>query len=139
MQKCILWLLLLVTTGVSGQILNAESLRRVTDTSGWSGSISAEFALRRNVNDFVVIGSDLHLQYKMNKHLVLFKNDLDFLKVEGQDLANTGISHFRYNYRFHPMIAWEAFSQGQFNKVAKIFLRSAGLFCMNSSARPCLK
>ncbi len=115
--------LLTISISAEAQILNAESLRRVTDTSGWSGSLSANFALKRNVNDFVILGSDIHIQYKMNKHLVLFKNDLKFQKIEGNKFENSGITHFRHNYRFHRRIAWEVFLQGQYNKVNLIDFR----------------
>ncbi len=106
-----------------GQILNAESLRKVTDTSGWSGSASAHFALKRKVNDFVILGSDVHIQYKMKKHLLLFKNDINFNKIEGNKFENSGITHIRHNYRFRPRIAWEVFAQGQYNKVSLINFR----------------
>ena len=123
MRILVITLLFLFGQLAHSQILNAESLRKVTDTSGFSGSISASLALKRNVNDFVTISSDIHLQYKMKKHLILFKNDVAFQKIEGQDFDNSLISHFRYNYRFHPRIAWEAFSQGQYNKVNLINFR----------------
>ncbi len=110
-------------TTTNSQILNAESLRKVTDTSGWSGAASANFALKRNTNDFFTISSNIHLQYKMNKHLVLFKNDIAFQKIEGNKFENSGIQHLRYNYRFHPRIAWEVFAQGQYNKVTLIDFR----------------
>lgn len=105
------------------QILNVEALRKVTDTSGFSGAASLDFSLKRNVNEFVTIGTDVHLQYKMDKHLALFKNDLDFQKIEGEDFDNSFISHLRYNYRFHEKIAWEVFTQGQYNKVNLINFR----------------
>ncbi|WP_203295505.1 DUF481 domain-containing protein [Luteirhabdus pelagi] len=107
----------------NAQILNAESLRKVTDTSGFSGSASANFSLKRNVNDFITLSSNVHVQYKMKKHLAIFKNDISFQKIEGNDFENSYISHLRYNYRFHPRIAWEAFVQGQYNKVNLIDFR----------------
>ena len=112
--------------GISGaaQILNAESLRKVTDTSGWSGSMSANFALKRNVNDFLEFGSDIHIQYKMSKHLVLLKNDIKFQKIEGNKFENSGITHIRHNYRFAPRVAWEVFVQGQYNKVNLVKFRA---------------
>ena len=116
-------IIFIYSTSVTSQILNAESLRKVTDTSGYSGSISASIALKRNVNDFVTISSDIHLQYKMKDHLILFKNDVAFQKIEGQDFDNSLISHLRYNYRFHPRIAWEIFLQGQYNKINLIDFR----------------
>lgn len=107
----------------NAQILNAESLRKVTDTSGFSGSATANFSLKRNVNDIITLSSNVHVQYNMNRHLALFKNDLSFQKVEGNRFENSYISHARYNYRIRPRIAWEAFAQGQYNKVNLIDFR----------------
>src|SRR5690606_410988 len=105
------------------QILNAESLRKVTDTSVFSGSANLAFSLKRDVNDYLSFGSNIHIQYKMNKHLVLLKNDIQFQNIEGNKFENSGITHLRYNYRFHPRIAWEIFAQAQYNKVSKIEFR----------------
>lgn len=105
------------------QILNAESLRKVTDTSGFSGSVSLGFSLKRDVNDYFAFSSSTHLQYKMNNHLVLLKNDIELKSIGDNKFENAGITHFRYNYRFHPRIAWEIFAQAQYNKVAKIDFR----------------
>jgi hypothetical protein len=105
------------------QILNAESLRKVTDTSGFSGSVSLSFSVKRDVNDYFGFSSSTHLQYKMNKHLVLLKNDIELKNIEGNKFENAGITHLRYNYKFHPRIAWEVFTQAQYNKVSKIDFR----------------
>lgn len=105
------------------QILNAESLRKVTDTSGFSGAASINFSVKRDVNDYLAASSNIHLQYKLEKHLVLLKNDIEFQKIEGNKFENAGIAHLRYNYRFHPRMALEVFTQGQYNKVSKIEFR----------------
>lgn len=123
MRNLIYFIFFFGSISASAQILNAESLRKVTDTSGWSGTASANFALKRNVNDFLVLGTDIHVQYKMNKHLILFKNDINFQKIEDDRFENSGITHVRYNYRFRPRVAWEAFVQGQYNKVNLIDFR----------------
>ncbi len=108
---------------IQSQILNAESLRKVTDTSGFSGAASLSFSLKRDVNDYFGFSSSIHVQYKMNKHLVLLKNDIELQNIEGNKFENAGITHLRYNYRFHPRIAWEIFTQAQYNKVSKIEFR----------------
>ena len=123
MRAFLLTLFLCFSLSTTAQILNAESLRKVTDTSGFSGTASLKFALKRNTNDFLTIGSNIHIQYKMNKNLVLFKNDIAFQKIESEKLENSGISHLRYNYRFHERIAWEVFVQGQYNKVSLVDFR----------------
>src|SRR5690606_23769146 len=107
----------------SSQILNAESLRKVTDTSGFTGSASLDFSLKKDANEYFGFKSNVHLQYKMNKHLVLLKNDIEFQRIEGNKFANSGISHLRYNYKIFPKIRWEVFVQAQYNKVAKINFR----------------
>lgn len=108
---------------VHSQILNAESLRKVTDTSGFSGSASFDFSIKRDINDYFGLSNSVHLQYKMKKHLVLLKNDIELKNIEGNKFENAGITHLRYNYRFHPRIAWEIFGQVQYNKVSKINFR----------------
>ena len=59
----------------------------------------------------------------MNKHLILFKNSVYFQKIEDENFTNSGVSHVRYNYRFHKRMAWEFFVQGQYNKVSLIDFR----------------
>ncbi|PQB03528.1 DUF481 domain-containing protein [Aureitalea marina] len=108
---------------VQAQILNVENLRKVTDTAGFSGYIGLEFSLVRNVNEFFGISNDLLVQYKKGNHLALLRNNVNFLKIDGEDFANNGITHLRYNYKFRPMIRWEFFAQAQYNRVALIDFR----------------
>ncbi|SRX54371.1 DUF481 domain-containing protein [Aequorivita sp. CIP111184] len=124
MKYFIALIITFASLNVQTQILNAESLRKVTDTSGFSGSASIDFSLKRDVNDYLSASSSLHVQYKMKRHLVLLKNDIEFQKIEGNQFENAGIAHLRYNYRFLPRIAWEVFTQAQYNKLSKIELRA---------------
>lgn len=112
-----------ITFNASSQILNAESLRKVTDTSGFSGSATLDFSVKRDVNDYLGFSSSTHLQYKMNRNLVIWKNDIELKSISDNKFENAGITHLRYNYRFHPHIAWEVFTQAQYNKVSKINFR----------------
>jgi|SRR5690554_286535 len=117
------FLFILSSLTIHSQILNAESLRKVTDTSGFSGSASLDFSIKRDINDYLGLSNSIHLQYKMKKHLVLLKNDIELKNIEGNKFENAGITHLRYNYRFLPKIAWEIFGQAQYNKVSKINFR----------------
>lgn len=123
MKHLITIIFLAFSFNVSSQILNAESLRKVTDTSGFTGSASLDFSVKRDVNDYLGFSSSTHLQYKMNRNLVIWKNDIELKNIEGNKFENAGITHLRYNYRFHPRIAWEVFTQAQYNKVSKINFR----------------
>ena len=123
MRYFVLLFVLCFSLSSSAQILNVESLRRVTDTSGFSGTTSLRFSLKRNTRDFFTIASNIHLQYKMNPHLILFKTDVAFESIEGQQLENSLITHIRYNYRLSERIKWEVFLQGQNNKITLISFR----------------
>ncbi|HHB51849.1 MAG TPA: DUF481 domain-containing protein [Saprospiraceae bacterium] len=117
----VLFVLLGITT--HAQIINTESLRMVTDTSGWSGSVSLNIGLVKNVKELVKISNKIHVQYKTPKHLVLFMNDISFDRADGDNFINKGVQHLRYNYRFKPRISWEFFLQNQYNAISKIAYR----------------
>jgi len=123
MKKKIILLVLLANLSLQAQIINTESLRMVTDTSGWSGSIGLNVGFIKNVKDLVRIKNDIHIQYKQPKHLILFMNHIGFDRADGADFVNKGVQHLRYNYRFHKRVAWEAFIQNQYNAVSKIAYR----------------
>ncbi len=122
-MKYLFILALLLPLTLSAQILNVESLRKVTDTSGWSGNAGFNFSLKRNVNDFLTFGSSIHIQYKTPVQMVLFKNDISFEKISGESFDNVMVSHIRYNYNLLPRITWEVFTQAQYNKVNLIKFR----------------
>src|SRR5690554_6080427 len=123
MKYLILILFIALSFQANSQILNVESLRKVTDTSGFSGSASLDFSLKKDLNEYFGFQTNIHVQYKMNRNLVLIKNDIEFQKIEGNKFANSGISHLRYNYKIFPRITWEVFVQAQYNKVSKINFR----------------
>ncbi len=123
MKSFVFFTLLFISMLASAQILNVESLRKVTDTSGWSGSATLDVTFARNQNDFFIVSNDIHVQYKTKKSLVLFKNQLNFIKIGNDDFSNSGIQHFRYNYKIKPRFVWEAFFQSQYNKIAEIDFR----------------
>ncbi|WP_347373143.1 DUF481 domain-containing protein [Aequorivita sp. Q41] len=123
MKHLFFTLFIISTISAKAQVINAESLRKVSDTSGFSGSTGFDISLQRDVNDKFSIETNVNLQYKKNKHLVLLKNEIEFQKIENSKFENKGIQHLRYNYKFHPRIAFEFFAQAQYNKVSKINFR----------------
>lgn len=123
MKYCFITFFLLFSIAATSQVINAESLRKVTDTSGFSGMAGLEFSLKRDVNDKFSIRTNVDMQYKMNRHLVLFKNEIEFQKIESDNFENKGVQHLRYNYKLYPRIVWEIFTQAQYNKVSKITFR----------------
>lgn len=123
MKQLLFAIFFIISATAFSQVINAESLRKVTDTSGFSGSVGLEFSLKRDVNDKFAIKNNISLQYKMHRHLVLLKNEIEFQKIESSNFENKGVQHLRYNYKLYPQIVWEVFGQAQYNKVSKINFR----------------
>lgn len=122
-KRYILFIFSCFCVTASAQIVNVESLRKVSDTSRWYGFISLDVALIKNKRDIFKIANRTHIQYKTDKNLVLFINDLNLQQLDSERFVNRGIQHLRYNYRFHPRITWEAFVQTQYDPVSNIKFR----------------
>lgn len=122
-MKNLFLILILVSYNLQAQIINTESLRMVTDTTGWSGSLGANVSFSKNVRELFKIKNHVHVQYKTPKHLVLFMNNIGFEQADGADFVNKGVQHLRYNYKIKSRLNWEVFVQNQYNAVSKIEYR----------------
>ena len=125
-----LWLLLLIT--VPGfteiktsydQIVNMESERYHTDTTGWAGTLGGDFALTNYGQKVYSINANAHLQYKTKKSLYLFLGGYGFLKGDNLSFVDYSFLHLRYNYKLTKILRWEAFTQLQQNAITKIQFR----------------
>jgi hypothetical protein len=110
------------------QVINVETLRKVTDSAKWTGSVSLDVSLIKNKNHIFKIANKAHVQYNNKKNLWLFINDLKFEKLEGSAFVNKGTQHFRYNRKISEIIKLEGFLQAQYDAVSEIDFRGlAGL------------
>lgn len=123
MKKTFSFLLFVTTFSLSAQILNVESLRKVNDTSRWSGNVNLGFTIIQNKNKIVNLTNKVHIQYKYEKDLILFINDFDLKKVNKGDVVNRAIQHLRYNRKLNKTISWELFAQSQFDEISEIDFR----------------
>jgi len=105
------------------QVINVESLRKPSDSTKWSGSVSFDVSLIKNTADIFRIANKAHVQYNYKKNLWLFVNDLNFQKVEGNSLVNRGTQHLRFNRKLNPMLKWEIFAQAQYDAISEIDFR----------------
>ena len=105
------------------QIVNVESLRRVSDTSKWSGSASLDVGLIKNTNSIFRITNRMRLQYNTDKNLYLFINDINLQQIEDNSFVNKGIQHLRYNRKITESIKLEGFAQSQYDAVSDIRFR----------------
>ncbi|MDY0780489.1 DUF481 domain-containing protein [Tenacibaculum sp. IB213877] len=105
------------------QIINVENLRRVTDTSGWSGYAKVNFQLIKNTNKIFSFSNRIRVQHKKEKTLWLFINDLDFREANSNTLVSKNAQHLRFNYKLKPQIIIETFAQSQQDKISAINFR----------------
>ena len=128
MKKLFLLLLITVTTFITagksfGQIVNMESQRYHTDTTGWAGSVGGSFALTNYGQKVFDVDANAHVQYKSKKSLYLFLGGYGFLKGDKQSYVDYGFLHLRYNYKLTKVLRLEAFTQLQQNTITKIQFR----------------
>lgn len=105
------------------QVINVESLRKVTDSSKWTGSISLNLSLIKNTASIFSISNDFNLQYNNKKSLYLLVSDFNLQRLSGNSFVNNGSQHFRYNLKLSESIKLEAFLQGQYDEVSDITFR----------------
>ena len=123
MRKILILFMLPLSINIQAQIINTESMRMVTDTTGWSGLIGLNIAFSKNTKTLLRIKNTIHIQYKTNKHLVMFINKIGFESADNADFVNKGVQHLRYNYYINKKLAWEFFLQNQYNAISKIDFR----------------
>ena len=112
-----------ITSSCLSQVVNVESLRKPSDSTRWTGSISLDVSLIKNTNDLFRIANKAHIQYDNDINFWLFVNDLNLQKVEGSSLINRGTQHLRYNRKISNKIKWEVFAQGQYDAISEIGFR----------------
>ncbi|HMD00066.1 MAG TPA: hypothetical protein VKH37_07925, partial [Ferruginibacter sp.] len=102
---------------VNAQIVNIETARMQSDTTGWMGSAGAGFSLTKNTQQIFSVGVDAHLQYKSKKSLYLLLGSYDFLKAADTRFVDNTFLHLRYNYKLDSLVRLEVFTQIQKNVV----------------------
>ncbi len=117
----VLYSLLLCT--VKAQIVNIESARMQSDTTGLMGNAGASLALTKNTQQVFSSEVDAHIQYKSRKSLYLLLGSYGFLKGAGTNLIDNSFLHFRYNYKLNAIVRWEVFTQVQKNVITGISSR----------------
>jgi len=108
---------------ISAQIVNIESNRYTTDTTGWKGNYEMGFAFGKQQEKYFAFSNTAHVQYKSKKSLYLILGSVDLLKSTSKQLVNSGFFHLRYNYKIRNWLRWEAFTQVQYNKLVGIRMR----------------
>lgn len=116
-------LLLIFLLPLHAQIINIESKRMQSDTTGWMGNAGASFALIKNVQEVLSLNANAHLQYKTNRNLYLLLTNYNLLRGDGKRLSNNMFYHLRFNRKLNDMLRWEVFTQWQQDIITNIGLR----------------
>ncbi|MFW5725648.1 MAG: DUF481 domain-containing protein [Bacteroidota bacterium] len=124
-------LIVLITSSLTlhAQLVNVEK-RRKEAKSGFQGHIDLNLALTQNTRQIFETGTTAHVQYHHDRHTILILNNINFMRVEGDDLINHGFQHLRYNYTLGKgFTTAEIFTQHQYNSIRLLkqrFLLGAG-------------
>lgn len=121
LRLCVLFFVVSIS---HAQVINVETLRKPSDSTKWTGSVSLDVSLIKNINNIFRIANKAHVQYKDSNNLWLVVNDINFQKIEGNSLVNRGTQHLRYNRKVTEKIKWEAFAQAQYDAISDISLRA---------------
>ena len=102
------------------QIVNVESQRIKSDTTGWLGTFGISFKLDKNKVQVLNLNTNGQIEYKTQRSLYLFLINYDLLKGGSETLENNLFFHLRYNYKLSNLVRLEAFTQGQHNDLSGI-------------------
>jgi len=118
--------LLVFCSSLGAQIVNIESRRTATDTSGWYGSVHADFNGSKTTRSTLAIFAGGDLQFKSDSGLNywLFLSDFSLISGDNEKFSNAGFGHIRYNRKLNETIRWEVFTQIQYNGLTKIDTRA---------------
>lgn len=119
-KSILLFILLFEICFLHAQIVNVESARMQSDTTGWMGGASANVTMAKNTEKIFILNTDVHLQYKTEKDLWLILASSNILKAGEERFFNNTFLHLRYNRKISKLLRWEIFAQGQNNQVTQI-------------------
>ena len=130
MKNLLVVVFLLLSIQANSQIVNIESKRIATDTTGFSGTVGLSLAASRFTRSYVSAQANSQIQWKTTKDVLLLIGDFQIVNAGGENFNNSGFGHFRYNRKFTPEMGLEVFTQVQYNSVTKIsarYLNGVGL------------
>lgn len=102
------------------QLLNVESLRIKTDTTGWFGEVGLNAAYISSENKVIQAEGKGLVELKRKRDLFLLLANYNILKGDGEDLVDEYLIHLRYNIKLNNWIRWELFGQFQQNEILNI-------------------
>ena len=106
-------------------ILNAENLRvkMLKGKENWAGSAGLSFSFIKNTNEIFIVNTNIAVGYNGGENLWMIISNINFNKIDGDAFQNSGVQHFRYNRELNRRMAFEAYVQGQYDKISNVDFR----------------
>ncbi len=123
MKKYFFLLAMMYSTYAFSQIVNIESQRIHSDTTGWDGTLDAGLSINQNNSLLVSATAGAHVQYKTKKDVYMLLGGWRFTNGGTSRFVNDGMAHFRYNHKFTKWLRLEAFTQVQYNELLNLRIR----------------
>ncbi len=111
----------------NSQVVNIESKRLYSDSSGISGNIGGNFSAVQTANLLYSLGAQSRIQHKSksNKHNSFILGEFKYTRSSEEIFANSGLLHLRYAYRIKQSPwKWETYYQIQYNELLNQRLRT---------------
>ena len=110
--------IILINSSVYGQVVNVEKKRKI-ETNGFQGTMTVGFEMFDNGSNIMQFNNTIDLQYKKNAHTLLLLNNLNFMRIDEENIMNSGFQHLRYNYTLKDssFLTFELFGQHQYNPI----------------------
>ena len=105
------------------QLLNVESMRIRTDTTGWFGEVGLSGSYIESESTVLQADARGLIEYKGKKSLILLLGNYNLLTGDGKSLVDNYMLHLRYNYKITKWLRWEVFGQYQQNEILSIHQR----------------
>ncbi len=123
MKRFFLLIVSSITVTLFSQVVNIESQRIHTDTTGWDGTVEAGFSVNQNNTVLLSATTNAHVQYKTKKDVYMLLGNWRFTNGGTNRFVNDGMAHFRYNHSFTKWLKLEAFTQVQYNQLLNLRFR----------------
>lgn len=125
-MRIILHLLLFtcLSSIADAQVTNIEARRLRNDTLRWYWEANTGFRLVKEVGNIFTLNNDGRMHHRKDKNLYMALAEYNWSGARGRTLTHNTFLHLRYNRFFeNKWLAWEGFTQFQFNEITRINIR----------------
>ncbi len=96
--------------------VNIEQIRWKGEKPGLSSVLDAGLALRTGNTEVVDLSASGTIGYRLKNHILFLVGKSEYGTREDENYLNRAMGHLRYNYLINNNVAWEVFTQGEFDE-----------------------